>query len=138
VCAARRPIRILIVDDEEPILHFVQRVLRDDGYETVAASNPETALTLATGEGPFALLLTDLVMPNVPGDELARRLRRDQPDLKVLYLTGYSDRLFESRLLLWESESFLDKPASAKALREAVSLALFGHTHGPQSGESHA
>lgn len=126
-----RAFRILIVDDEPPVVQFVDRTLRAAGYETVTAPDGETALATAAAHGPFDLLLTDLMMPGIPGDQLAHALRRQDPDLPVLYLTGYSDRLFTERPQLWANETFLDKPASMQALREAVSLALFGHLKGP-------
>ena len=75
----------------------------------------------ATIEG-LNLLVTDLTMPKMNGDELARRLRVLQPDLPVLYLTGFSDRLFADRMQLWENEAFLDKPCSINGLLEAMSL----------------
>jgi CheY-like chemotaxis protein len=56
------------------------------------------------------------------GDELARRLRLMQPDLPVVYLTGFSERLFVERRVLWQGEAFLDKPCTPKGLLEAVSL----------------
>ena len=123
--------RILIVDDEAPIVEFVERTLRGAGYQTSAASNGESALAVARASGPFDLLITDVMMPGMPGDELARLLRRNDPDLKVLYLTGFSDHLFKERAHLWENEAFVEKPVTMSALREAVSLALFGHTRGP-------
>ena len=58
-----RVFRILIVDDEPPIVHFVDRTLRAAGYQTVTAFNAEAALAAAAAEGPFDLLLTDLMMP---------------------------------------------------------------------------
>ena len=122
---------MLIVDDEPPIVEFVNRTLRAAGYETTTAVDGETALAAASAHGPFDLLLTDLMMPNMPGDALAASLRRQDPDLPVLYLTGYSDQLFKERQQLWANETFLDKPTSMQGLREAVSLALFGHTNGP-------
>ena len=67
-------------------------------------------------------------MPEMAGDELARRVRLLHPDVKVLYLTGYADRLFTARATLWENEAFLEKPFNITGLREAVSLALFGTT----------
>jgi len=123
--------RVLVVDDEASILEFVDRVLRETGYETTRASDPTTALEIAVSFQP-SLLLTDLMMPAMNGDELARRLRVQSPDLRVLYLTGFSDRLFADRLVLWQNEAFLEKPATVAALREAVSLALFGHLRGPK------
>ena len=87
--------RVLIVDDEEPIRRFAERALRDAGYETVVAADGQAAPKLFAGRDSFDLLLADLIMPGIPGDELARRLRQLDPELKVLYLTGYSDRLFQ-------------------------------------------
>jgi CheY-like chemotaxis protein len=62
------------------------------------------------------------------GDELAARLRQSWPDLKVLYLTGYSQALFGNRALLREGEAFLEKPCSPAELLEAVSMLLFNRT----------
>ena len=124
----QRAPRVLIVDDEESILGFAERVLHLAGYETrVAADGPE-ALRIAEDAGPFDLLLADLVMPGMRGDELARQLLSRDPDLKILYLTGYSDQLFNERAVLWESEAFVEKPVTVNGLLEAVSLMLFGHT----------
>ncbi len=76
-------------------------------------------------------MVTDLMMPGMAGDELARRLRQDEPRLKVLYLTGHSDRLFMEKVTLWQDESFLEKPCSVKGLREAVALLFFGRLEAP-------
>ena len=76
---------------------------------------------------PLDVLLTDVMMPQMTGDELARRLRLKEPDLKILYLTGFSDRLFKEKVMLWENEAFLEKPCTLKSLKEAVSLLLSGH-----------
>src|SRR3954462_5387766 len=85
----RRTLRVLIVDDEEPVREFVQRVLSQAGYGTALAVDGEDALTVAAEQGPFDVLVTDLHMPRMHGDELARRLRQSDPGLKVLYLTGF-------------------------------------------------
>ena len=127
------PVRVLIVDDEEPVRKFVERVMAHGRYQTMAASGGQEAIEIATKDGPFDLLLTDLLMPNMNGDELARHLRQQQPSLKVLYLTGYSDRLFREKVTLWEGEAFLDKPCTVKSLLQAVSLLIFGRfTEPPQ------
>ena len=118
--------KVLIVDDEPAIVRFVERVLTDAGYATVTATDPEQALAIWAVAGPFSLLLTDVVMPRMTGDELARRIRLRAPDLKVLYLTGYSDQLFASKIGMWEGEAFLDKPPSINGLLEAVSMVLYG------------
>ena len=131
--AADRRYRVLIVDDEAPILAFVDRVLRGGGYETTPAPTADAALEIASTASPFDRLLTDVQMPGMKGDELARRLRQQHPDLKVLYLTGFTDRLFDSRAMLWENESFVEKPITSSGVLEAVSMALFGHTRGPSA-----
>lgn len=126
-----RALKVLIVDDEEPVRRFVERVLREAGYQTVLAGDGPEALEVAEKLGSFDLLLTDVMMPQMTGDELARRLRQNEPSLRVLYLTGYSDRLFKEKVTLWEDEAFLDKPCSVKGLTEAVALLLFGRFDAP-------
>jgi two-component system cell cycle sensor histidine kinase/response regulator CckA len=120
---------VLIVDDEASVREFVDRALTFAGYRTVVASDGPEALAIFEATGPFDLLVTDLRMPQMMGDELARQLRLADPALKVLYLTGYSDELFRDRSTLWSDEAFLDKPQGVDALLEAVSLLLFGNTH---------
>lgn len=130
-----RPYRVLVVDDEPPIRVLVNRVLRFAGYETALAANGLDALQLLETEPRFDLLLTDLVMPGLSGDDVASRACALYPELKVLYLTGYSDRLFRARAMLGTHEAFLEKPVTSGGLLEAVSLALFGSTRGPASRE---
>ena len=117
---------VLVVDDEEPVVKFVDRVLREAGYKTVTAGSGPEAIETAKRIGPLSALVTDVMMPGMTGDELARILRQTEPNLKVLYLTGYSDRLFKEKATLWADEAFLDKPCTIKGLCEAVSLLLNG------------
>jgi len=124
--SAAEPARILIVDDEPGIRTFVDRALREVGYVTATAADGLEALRVAEVFGAFDLLLTDLRMPAMNGDDLAERIRQREPDVKVLYLTGFSDQLFREKRTLWEGEAFLDKPSSVKGLLEAVSLLLNG------------
>ena len=63
------------------------------------------AIKVAAEHGPFDILVTDLMMPEMTGDELAWRLRQNEPGLKVLYLTGFSDHLFK-KVTLWEDEAY--------------------------------
>jgi CheY-like chemotaxis protein len=122
----------LVVDDEEPICRFVDRVLRDAGYQTVIASDGPEAIEVASTLASLDILVTDVMMPQMAGDELARRLRLLQPSLKVLYLTGYADHLFKEKVTLWEDEAYLDKPCSIKSLLEAVSLLVYGRLDAPR------
>src|SRR5688500_15311163 len=97
--------RVLVVDDEESIRTFANRVLSGAGYDVVVASDGPEALTLAEKQGPFDLFIIDVVMPHMLGNDLARRLRARDPDMKALYFTGYSDRLFQEKSTLWENEA---------------------------------
>ena len=131
-----RPLSVLVVDDEDLVRKFVERVLREAGYQTATASDGPEALEVAGKLETFDILVTDVMMPQMTGDELARRLRVTTPALKVLYLTGFSDRLFKEKVTLWADEAFLDKPCSVKGLLQAVSLLLFGHFELPQEHRS--
>ncbi len=130
------PARALIVDDEESVRKFVNRVLIQGGYETVVAGGGPEAEDAVKSHGPFDVLVTDLVMPEMSGDELARRLRQSEPRLKVLYLTGFSDHLFKEKATLWADEAFLDKPCSVNGLLEAVSLLISGRIPSPDGRTS--
>jgi CheY-like chemotaxis protein len=114
----------LIVDDEPAVRAMVTRVLADAGYSTTAAGSGPDALAACDAGTPFDILVTDLMMPGMAGDELSRRVRLGSPDLPVLYLTGYADRLFEERSLLWDGEAFLEKPFTRLGLEQAVELLI--------------
>jgi two-component system cell cycle sensor histidine kinase/response regulator CckA len=131
-----RPLSALVVDDEDLVRKFVERVMREAGYQTATASDGPEALEVAASLEQFDILVTDVMMPQMTGDELARRLRVASPGLKVLYLTGFSDRLFKEKVTLWADEAFLDKPCSVKGLLQAVSLLMFGHFELPQEHRS--
>lgn len=120
-------IPVLVVDDELPVRTYVSRVLQSAGFDPVVAADAADAMEKVATIPGCPLLVTDLIMPGVPGDELARQLRQRLPDLKVLYMTGFADRLFSERSLLWEGEAFLEKPFTPKGLLEAVALLLTGH-----------
>jgi two-component system cell cycle sensor histidine kinase/response regulator CckA len=130
--ASPKASNVLVVDDEEPVRKFVERVLRDAGYKTAMAGDGLEALEVAAKLDRLDILVTDVMMPQMAGSELARRLRQSQPTLKVLYLTGYADNLFKEKVTLWQDEAYLDKPCSIKSLLEAVSLLLFGSFEAPR------
>jgi two-component system, cell cycle sensor histidine kinase and response regulator CckA len=122
---------ILVVDDEQPIRRAARRILEMDGYHVLEADNGASGLAVLEGDASVDFLIADLAMPELTGDEMARRIRRTRPDLKVLYVTGFVDRLMNERPILWEGEAFLEKPFTAKGLIEAVSLLRFGTLRRP-------
>jgi DNA-binding NarL/FixJ family response regulator len=67
------------------------------------------------------------MMPEMNGDAVARRLRQKYPALKVLYYTGFADRLFDEKRTMWEDEAYLEKPSGVRGLLEAVSLLWNGN-----------
>jgi PleD family two-component response regulator len=75
--------RLLVVDDEESILSFAE--LHDAGYEVIVASSGAEVLRIVEAQRPFDLFVIDVGMPQMSGDEFARRLRHMNPDAKVLY-----------------------------------------------------
>ena len=124
----QKPLVILAVDDEAGVLALVRRCLDDDRVTLLEAGSGKDALEHLTPGRPLDLLLTDLRMPGMEGDELAREFRGVQPDLKVLYLTSHADRLFETKVRLLNREAYLDKPFTREGLREAVAMAIFSRT----------
>ena len=122
--------RILIVDDEPTIVEFVDRVLRGAGYETATASGGPEAVRTAATSTPFDLVVADVNMPEMSGPDMVSLVRKRQPDVPVLYLTGFNDQLFAAKNILWEGEAYLDKPTTVDGLLQAVSLMLYGNICG--------
>jgi len=123
---------VMVVDDESAVVRLVARALEPAGYRVLTATSGPEAIRIVEGlDGPVALLLTDLEMPEMTGRSLALELRKSQLGLKVLYLTGHVDGLFGFSTLLEPHEAFVEKPISGPALLEAVALHLFGTLRAP-------
>ena len=129
--AARRGPLVLIVDDEPPIREIERRILEKGGYRVVEAASGAAAFAQITQGASPDLMVVDLEMPEMSGEELVQRVHDSVGRLKVLYVTGNIDRLLDGRELAWEGEAFLDKPFTAKGLLEAVSMLLNGTLSGP-------
>jgi two-component system cell cycle sensor histidine kinase/response regulator CckA len=121
--------RLLVVDDELPILKLVTRILATDNYEITAANSGVEAAQMISepGHPGVDLLVTDLMMPGLNGRELAGVARRQFPKARVLYITGFADTLFKGLQELDEGESFIEKPFGSEGLLEATRLLMFGH-----------
>ncbi len=104
---------ILLVEDEPTLLRLVQKVLTTRGYRVLTAVNGEDALRTARAGGMrFDLLVTDVVMPRMGGPELVARLREIRPDLKTLYISGYTDSVLMQRGLVEGEVDLVPKPFS--------------------------
>lgn len=117
---------ILLVEDEAFVREVTSEVLRSAGYRVLAAKNAAEAVRLYSAyqdahRGEIELLLTDVVLPGESGRELSRRLRRENPGLKILLVTGYAEQLGR---LEAEREEFLPKPFSTDVLLRRVSHLL--------------
>jgi len=113
--------RILLVDDEEPLVRLGQKTLAALGYEVATATQPEAALALVRADPQrFSLVVTDQTMPRMSGLELASQLRRIRPCLPIILTTGYSLSLTPERLEAAGIRHLLLKPSTIPALATAV------------------
>jgi PAS domain S-box-containing protein len=116
---------VLVVEDEPIILDLATRVLRSHGYTVLRAAGGEEALaTMAGHEGRVDLLVTDVVMPRMGGPTLAERLLAGQPDLRVLYMSGYTEGDIVRHRVLQRGVHLLEKPFTPRQLAERVRKVL--------------
>ncbi len=112
---------LLLVEDEESVRNLTARLLIDAGYQVLVAANGDEALSLLKEHpGAVHLLLTDVVMPDMGGRELAKRLITLQPALKVLYMSGYTSNAIVHQGILDEGTQFIGKPFSVMDLTRKV------------------
>jgi hypothetical protein len=123
---------ILLVEDEDSVRKFVQTMLNRQGYSVLEAPTADDALRIAADpDARFDLLLTDVIMPRLNGPELAARIVDLRPQLKVLYMSGYTDRAIRLQDELGGGANFIQKPFTPAALGEKVRELL----RAPQQGE---
>lgn len=121
---------ILVVEDEDEVRKVICLTLEMQGYRVLAAARPDEALALAkSSDLPIDLLLTDVVMPQCSGVELANLLSRDQPGLRILYICGYSEEAILAHGLSIHEIAFLAKPFSSAALGRKVRHTLRDEPH---------
>jgi PAS domain S-box-containing protein len=119
---------VLLVEDESAVLRLSKIVLERFGYTVLTAGTPGEAIQIfQTHEGHVHLLVTDVVMPEMNGRELAARLRESRPELKALFVSGYSASALAPRGVLDEGVHFLQKPFSLEDLAASVRQALDAH-----------
>jgi len=118
---------LLLAEDDDSVRELVRNVLRENGYKVLEASRGEEALELSElFAGKIDLLVTDVVMPQMNGRELARRLLEQRPQLKVLYISGYADNSVFYPGGLDAGGAFLQKPFTPEALARKVREVLGG------------
>jgi len=116
---------IMVVEDNAMLRDMAIHILNRQGYAVIQAGSGEECLQrLDEHDGPVHLLLTDVVMPGMNGRELYTRLAARQPDLKVLYMSGYTDNVILHHGVLEEGIDFIQKPFSVQGLTEKIRLIL--------------
>jgi CheY-like chemotaxis protein len=119
------PEHILVVDDETTVLDVARVALERAGHHVnVAASGPEAIDLLRTSPDRFAIILLDLGMPRMSGTEVLPRLREINPTVPILLCSGYSETEMRRRSEGLTVTGFVQKPFTAKGLREKVALYL--------------
>ena len=116
---------VLVVEDDSAVRRLLVRVLRELGYTVLEATHGGEALEVADEHaGNIHLLLTDVVMPEMNGKALADRLSARHPDLRVLYISGYTDNSIAERHIVDHSADFLEKPFTVATLARKVRQVL--------------
>ena len=107
---------ILLVEDEAGIRALVRKILRRENYDVLEAGSAEEALSIASAPIRIDLLVTDLTLPGASGRELAERIRVSRQNLKVLYISGYTDDDAVRTGAIPPGSKFLQKPFTLGAL----------------------
>ena len=111
--------RVLLVEDDDPVRAFAVKLLEQNGYQVVEAASALEALENRKSSD-IDLLITDVVMPGMNGVELAERLARTLPEMKVLFLSGYADREIVEKEILEAGATFLAKPFAVDIFVQTV------------------
>ncbi len=118
---------VMLVEDEDPVRIFGARALRNKGYKVLEAKSGEGALeAIRDAEEPIDLLITDVVMPRMDGPALVRQVRESHPEMKVIFISGYTEDAFRQRLDSDTQIHFLPKPFSLKQLASKVKEVISG------------
>jgi len=116
---------ILVVEDADDLREITTLILTKHGYQVITAANGLEALEAVKNHaGPIDLLLTDVVMPHMHGPELAERLAASQPEIRVLYMSGYAQPMVDNGGTLEEGVLLIEKPFTEPVLLDGVEHAL--------------
>ncbi len=116
---------ILVVEDEPELLKLVMLLLERQGHESLGASSAAEALKIAGKRADdISLLITDVIMPGMNGKDLEERIRQQIPNLKTIFISGYTSNIIAQKGVLKNDTHFLQKPFSGKSLSQKVSEVL--------------
>jgi two-component system, cell cycle sensor histidine kinase and response regulator CckA len=115
----------LVVDDEEDVRTIVRLMLENDGFEVMDASGGREALQIVSNaDNPISILITDVLMPQMNGRDLANRVASIRPGIKVLFISAYSAEILSNYQIDAERTDFLRKPFDKKALLARIDKLL--------------
>ncbi len=115
--------RILLVEDEDMVRAVAERALTRQGYEVTTASDGDEGLEIVQGGGQFDLVVSDVVMPSMDGPAMAREIRKLQPELPVLFMSGYAESQLRDEIDI-EAMHFIPKPFSVSQIADKVGKVL--------------
>jgi len=117
--------KIVIIDDEKEIRDVMKRMLEQEGFQVFAAESYQDVLKYF-GQNKIDLLITDVIMPEINGDEIADEIRDKYPDVKIIYMSGYTESTIMDFSLLDKNKMYLQKPFSRQSLVHSVREILKG------------
>lgn len=118
---------VLVAEDEDQVRSLTRAMLSRHGYQVLAASSGAEALQIARDHSePIHLLLTDMVMPGMDGMALAQQIRQLRPDIRVVYMSGYTDASATSEGMFTHEMEYIEKPFTSTALQRKLREALRG------------
>jgi PAS domain S-box-containing protein len=113
--------RILFIDDEQFLIDVAKQMLERLGYQVQAESNPLKAIeAFSSRPDHYDLVITDMTMPHLPGDSLARRLQTIRPDIPIILCTGYSERINDEKAAALGIHALMEKPLSIDELSRTI------------------
>ena len=114
---------VLLVEDEPMVRTVAERALTRHGYSVITAANGQEALEVIDRGEPIALLISDVVMPEMDGPTMVREARKTRPDLPILFMSGYAEEQLRNSIDI-DNVAFLPKPFSVQELAEAARRVL--------------
>jgi CheY-like chemotaxis protein len=118
---------ILLVEDEQMVLNLTASILKDAGYRVVTASTPKRALEKMVHQAdPIHIMITDVVMPDMSGPALANKIVAEYPEMKLIFMSGYTDAAAVGNRFIQPGSAFLQKPFSPDALKAKIREILDG------------
>ncbi|MEJ2662385.1 MAG: response regulator [Desulfobacteraceae bacterium] len=116
---------VLVVEDEDAVLEMTHSMLEGLGYAVMSAGSPEAALLKAEAyDGEIHLLVTDVIMPGMNGKDVAEKIRKNRPAMKLLFMSGYTANVIAHRSMLDPGVKFISKPFTVQQLSAKVRKVL--------------